>query len=122
MSIFLRNSQKRILLAVLMIALAFGVVTGCSSTPSESDAKKVYENLLKKQSSDSNAVTLVSFKKTNAQESTLFGVEVYTVFADVEVKSQRNTIVYRQGINELEIQVMFEKTEKGWQGQDGNIY
>lgn len=123
MLMFMNNVPKKSLLVGLIFFLTLGGIMGCSSKPSASDAKRVFNNLLKQGIfSDSDALTLISLKKTNAQETEMLGVEQYYLFADVEIKSSRDTRDYKKGTNKDQIQLIFTKTEKGWQGQDGNIY
>lgn len=118
----------------LVLALLFSAVTvTCSGAgvPSQSDGEKVFKHT-------NGAIKrgiwkLHSFSKTNGQQGEVFGVKVYRLdyaaeleYAQDEPDAFGNTggsglhkkgdIVKRNG------SLRFEKTEKGWKGQDGEIY
>jgi hypothetical protein len=117
------------------------------SMPSESNARSVFENLnsevIKK-----GPMIIDSFAKTNGQKRNLNGVEAYVVEYSANVTYPKGALPQcageeaRQHYNQecflamgqgylirkvgqkekMEGQILFEKTEKGWRGQDGKIY
>lgn len=64
-------------MAILFFAVAAFLSGGCSSTPSESDAKKILETKIVEQSR--GLIKLVNFTKTNAQFGEKEGVKIYTL-------------------------------------------
>lgn len=77
--------------SVLTTVLIFG---GCSSAPSASDAEKVVENQIHKQTQDlikvgliqQGLIKLVGFEKTNAQKADVMGIKVYTIEYQAEIE------------------------------------
>jgi hypothetical protein len=112
-----------------------------SCTPSEANARSVFENLVKAQYKG-NPVNILSFEKTNGVGRTVFGQEIYEVSykALVELPNGANQrckpplslqnmgdcvlITYYPPGQKLTYSESktFEKTERGWKGQDGNLY
>jgi len=119
-----RGSCKRVILLGI-ISFAFAL-SGCSDKPSERDARKVFENLY----AHDGGARVKSFKKVNATTSSMFGQEVYTVqfTATIEHLQDSSGGMFSRARKTGEIetmddgQLMFIKTEKGWQGKDGKIY
>ena len=128
-------------MAILFFAVAAFLSGGCSSTPSESDAKKILESKIAKESG--GLIKLVSFTKTNAILSEVQGVKVYTLEYEATIEflegrwwlftqgfrvSRRESATFasarfragerRSITGEME----FKKTERGWRGEDGRIY
>ena len=117
--------------------IAFGIIllgmfafAACSSLPSESDAEQVFANKWKKKI-DQGIVRINSFEKTNGQESEVSGVKIYEIEYQAELeylKDNKPALLKKAiGSNKGNIKnpsgtIRFEKTEKGWKGQDGNVY
>ncbi len=53
------------------------LISGCSSTPSQSDAKQIIQQRIDKLSG--GRIKLISFEKTNGQEGQLLGVKLYSL-------------------------------------------
>lgn len=107
------------------------------ATPSEADARKVYEN---EQHDDQNFAVINadiakvrSFKKTNGQMREQSGRKVYAFDYEVELECLREfdnrmpgsskgidcspgKTIKRSGA------IQFEQTERGWKGEDGKVY
>lgn len=137
----------RKVLAIVLACLAIASLAACSkSSPNESDARSVYVNLLKQQLGAVPYV-LVSFKKTNGVAREVMGSQTYAVEYQAVVEypagvrpecvsrngsfpGWRCSIAASQGlrpksVGEREVmagELIFEKTERGWKGQDGNLY
>jgi len=125
-----------LLFAILLAACSAGV-------PSESDARSVYENKKLKQIKE-GILKVEAFKKVNGQKMNIFGVEGYEVeyralviylkgilpeCADKKNKSLKCIGARREGVirhpgesRSFKGKIHFEKTEKGWRGEDGKIY
>lgn len=114
---------------------------GCSSKPSEDDAMKVVQNLI--QTHAGNFIELVSFKKTNAQDITFGGMQLYKVMYTAQLRFLRKGMMLRisqdqpyefYGVNGYDYYnsfdkfvgdagsvatinsfIIFSKTENGWQ-------
>jgi hypothetical protein len=114
-----------------MLSIAFGCISlsiGCSSSvPSEETGRQVFVNT-------KTYARLEKFRKTNATENEVLGQKFYTMEYSADV-TYLNDIKTRVG-NALEFTVRnkagdkgtetgkleFQKTEKGWRGEDGNVY
>ena len=68
-------------LAVILHAIFIGA---CSSAPSQSAAEEFIRNRIKKESGDK--IRLISFQKTNGQETALNGVSSYTFEYEAEIE------------------------------------
>jgi len=125
------------------------IVSACAKNPSETDARKVFENTIRTRF-DNTVIEIVSFKKVNAQTREDSGVKIYVVEYAAEMR-------YPNGLNanmkhcldtsrfqgwdcymfmltdgrvrdkgQIEGvggEIIFEKTEKGWRDtRFGNIY
>ncbi len=121
-------------------------LAGCSSQPSESTGQKIIEKSIQAQSN--GLIKLVSFRKTNAtspdRNHYLLEYEMEIEYLDncwvdgmgLEVtppkfKASRLApdrfdflaLKKRKGEKEkMSGYLGFEKTEKGWRGDDGNVY
>lgn len=110
----------------IAIALVIFGLTGCSGKPSERDARTVMENMCAR---DGDA-RVRSFSKVNATTSSMFGQEIYTVqfTATMEYLMDSPGSLFSSEHKKGDVetmkdgQLMFTKTEKGWQGMDGKIY
>lgn len=123
-----------------------------SGTPTESDGRRVFENLTPGRAKAN--VQVVRFRKTNGQMSEVFGVKHYTLEYEVELNCPAGTIFWESpdlenpahfsglGIRAAQEQfnffqrqfrcssenfkrsgtLAFEQTERGWRGQDGKLY
>lgn len=74
--------NKKVFLAISIIFPL--IISGCSTKPSERDAKKVFENLLENQTK--GKVKLVDFKNLNAEEGEFLGVKIYAVEFNSEIE------------------------------------
>jgi len=133
----------------LLILLCAFALTACSSTPSASEAEAVLRSKIEKQSK--GLIKLVNFTKTNAQDAELMGVKVHAIEYQAEIEFAEdcywgtpfgegfeaikgepgplNAWMYtgkkkgRKGEREtITGTLRFQKTEKGWKGEDGKIY
>ena len=120
---------------------------GSGGVPSESNARSVFES----QNSEglkTGVLVINSFSKTNGQKTELMGTEAYNVEFKANVAYPNGVIsecavekwpsnIYSQcfdarvrgvvpkKVGEKEVitgEILFEKTEKGWKGEDGKIY
>lgn len=119
-----------------LFLFVFLILYACSNNPSEIDAKRVLENGAK------GLCKIVSFKKINGQLGEMYGAKVYIIEYEAEIELVKDTTGislenihffeehierYAKGIdnnNTIKLQgvLTFAKTEKGWKGEDGNIY
>lgn len=107
------------------------VVVACQKAeapvPTEKDGEQVWHNLLK----NDHGIELLSFKKLNGQ---LEGSH-YLLYFEAQVRYLDNNIhdpvaaagvgirANRMGtVDTVKASYEFQKTEKGWQGQDGHMY
>lgn len=119
------------------------LILACASKPSESDAQKVAENLIKKNNS-TDLIELVSMKKSNAEEMEFMGMKGYKIIYSAEIKTKQKCRWFennpfsagrtdgtlfgswsnvRQGETKTFAgEFDFTKTENGWQGPDGQFY
>ncbi len=132
----------------LFLAITATAFSGCSSAPSSSDAQIILENQITKQSK--GVIKLIGFTQTNAQKGDVMGTKIYSLeylaeveftadcywggpFGGFEVMTGEpdpfNFFMYqgkkraKQGQRKtISRELVFEKTEKGWRGQDGKIY
>lgn len=140
--------MKRIMLPISSAMLFAFLITGCSTTPSPADGQKVLAGKIEQQSK--GVIKLLSFAKTNAQQAEIMGVKVYTMEYQAEIEFTSNcywggpfggfevltgkpgpfNFFMYQGKSQatagqrenISGQLHFEKTEKGWRGEDGQIY
>lgn len=129
-------------LVITFIVVIIFASSGCSQAPSESDARKVYENK-NSEKIRNGALELKNFRKVNAQMRNLMGIKVYEMEYEAEVRYPKglNTEclnpsgwaeyfcdldggpAYPAGqITKQKGKLVFEETERGWKGQDGHIY
>ena len=110
---------------VLIASVILGL-TGCSGKPSERACLRMVENAMAK---DGNC-RIENFKKVNAVSGSTFGQETYTVQCKWDSTYLKDTPggFMTQGHKKGEVvhtpdgNLIFTKTEKGWQGLDGQIY
>ena len=118
-----------VVLTALIPLVLLLLLYACSTKPSETDAKKVYENLWKDEIKRGE-FKINSFKKINAQSGEVFGVKVYVIEVEAEIEYSSKdipggslTTARNKGkIKKIKRELKFEKTEKGWQGEDEKIY
>lgn len=130
---------KKTWIIIFLMLLAVSM-SACSSKPSASDAEKVFQNTLDK--IYPGILKVVSFKKTNGQELSRYGAEGYKIDFEAEIEytadcysTKTDTVGWisknkawghqpiKKGHRVKEKGTFyFEKTEKGWRGQDGKIY
>ncbi|MCJ7807502.1 MAG: hypothetical protein MUP73_02115 [Dehalococcoidia bacterium] len=120
------------------------VFMGCGSMsgePSEANCRTVIENRISEGNLE-QLVEIVSFKKADSYTVSIQDKEVYVVYFELEVRyldevrevtlegitsiDTDNTLTFPSG-NKGELQIIsdkmeFLKTDKGWRGQDDNIY
>jgi len=137
--------------AVKYIALALPLLllTACSSTPSASDAESVLRHKISKQSE--GLIELVKFTKKNSQDAEVMGVKLHSIEFEAEIRFLEKCYWGSPLEQSFEVQrgepgpfnmwmymgkrkaekgqretitgtLRFEKTEKGWRGEDGEIY
>ena len=116
------------LLASLPVGLT---LCGCGKGghPSEEDGRKVYEYQLNHNFFALHKSHVLSFHQTNGQNAEVMGVKVYNM--DFEAKVQPEPEANDKSTTgdgktpapeTKKGTVMFEQTEKGWKGADGNVY
>ena len=132
----------KIIVSLLITFLFFSFLVGTDDRISTEDARKVYDNMNDKASPaydifcdnawkasiKSGKVRINKFKKTNGQSGK--GVYIFEYSAEAEVlKAIKKTspyvsvCTYEKGeIIQEEGTLRFEMTERGWRGEDGNIY
>lgn len=76
--------RKFQILVGLAVALNTIFFSSCSSTPSTSAAEEFIRNRIKQESGDK--IRLISFQKTNGQETTPNGVPSYTLEYEAEIE------------------------------------
>ncbi len=112
------------------------VLAGCSSNPSETDAKAILEKnlneLAKRPENKGVEIKLKSFKKTNGLPQEANGVKFYTLSYEAEFECSNDIIKYdelsgiktpkyKRGLNQKKGEITFKKSEKGW-AQEGIFY
>jgi hypothetical protein len=113
-------------LGYVLIASVILGLTGCSGKPSERACLRMVENAMAKDGS----CRIEHFKKVNAVSGSTFGQETYTVQCTWDATYLKDTPggFMTQGHKKGEVvhtpdgNLIFTKTEKGWQGLDGQIY
>ena len=127
------------MLATVAVFMGCGKVSG---EPSEANCRTVIENRISK-GNLAQIVEIVSFKKTDSYTTDIMGTKVYVVSFELEVRylNEVNRKVSLEGISSMVVsnylafpsgnkgvlqkisgKMEFLKTDKGWQGQDGNFY
>ena len=120
------------------------VFMGCGNTsgePSEANCRTVIENRIAEGNLE-QLVEIVSFEKADSYTVNVQDQEVYVVYFELEVRyldevrevtlegitsiDTDNTLTFPSG-NKGDLQIIsdkmeFLKTDKGWRGQDDNIY
>lgn len=127
----------------ISITMLLAVLVGCSSTPSDSDGKKILADTIQQQSK--GLIKLVSFNKTNGQSGEVMGVKLYSMEYEGEIEFLDNvywgspfgllgfdaakadgSMLSIMGKNKkakkgdrykFKGSIRFEKTEKGWRGE-----
>ena len=116
-----------VLTSVVLMLLLIACEKRETPVPTEKDGQQVWHNLLK----NDHGIELVSFKKINGQ---LEGNH-YLLHFEAQVRYLDNNIhdpvaapgvgirANRAGtVETIRATYEFQKTEKGWQGQDGHLY
>lgn len=62
----------------------FAMLGGCSSAPSVSEGRKVFEQVLRKESR--GLIKVVNFSKTNGQEGNVNGIKTYKMEFEAEIE------------------------------------
>jgi hypothetical protein len=131
--------KRKYFLKLICVCALISFLVGCSTTPSISDGKKVLEN--KNKYKGASLIKVVSFHKTNAQKGEFLGVEVYELEFEAEIEYLADVkkdpfgglvpinefcflcTTHKKGERQKIVgSLTFEKTEKGWRGEDGKIY
>ena len=124
-----------------IILLSISLIVGCSSKPSETEARQPIEQKIQKNSK--GLIKLISFKKTNAIASEINGVKLYEMewIANIELTCDcywlpeqfqaytdtdvplLSMVVFKKGQKGERFNVagktLFEKTENGWRISNG---
>jgi hypothetical protein len=125
-----RSAMVRILM--LCVGLSFLLITlACSSKPSESAVVKLLENHGKK----TGLYKVKSVRKTNGVTSqNIYKLEFVAEVECLKAKFSESSFQLRLldrydapceqigQVLKVTDSIMFEKTEKGWRAEDGNIY
>jgi len=106
--------------------------------PSEVHARRVLENLTRTITimfRPPLSFTVRSFRKTDGQSRVENGVKQYKVYFEAEVECSANEYVgdpdlyhlgiggsHKKGLERITGSMIFEKTERGWKGEDRNVY
>jgi len=131
--------NKRLTSLTILLLMALLGCKGTGSEPSESDGKKVFENRVRVLANENGmqralpegVVRPVGFKKTNGQLRTENGVKHYRLDYEgkveflVDIQASAFNGFHKRKKGEVAIiarSMKFEMTEKGWRGEDGNIY
>lgn len=113
---------------VLPLLMAFFLVpvillSGCSSVPTSGVGKKV---LSMKWAEEAKVISFKSFKE---EELELFGNRIFRMSYEAEIEYVKDVpgILFVQGHKKGDRETVtgtltFTKKEKGWEGEDGNIY
>jgi hypothetical protein len=132
-------NKRRTLITILLLTTLFADCKGSGSVPSESDGRKVFENRVRVIANENGmirqlpegVVRPVSFKKTNGQLKDDGGVKRYRLDYEgvveylVEIPSSPFNSFRKRNKGDrvtLARTMEFEMTEKGWRGEDGQIY
>lgn len=120
---------------ILMSLLCSVLLVGCSSKPSESDAKKIIEETAAKNSK--GVVKLTSFSKTDGVDFELMGMKGYEmswkgtfeVIREMHVNPKNFCVTNGRSFHkeyaagetfETGGKIVFQKTENGWKGSFSN--
>lgn len=139
----LRGNMRNLNMATGVALLILPILISCTGggNPSESDARKVFENQLGDNYKNGH-IKLNYFKKTNGMMQEVMGMKVYTLDYEVEMKYPNglNTQCIREDgrfagwhcwmvethkVGEKLQQngsITFTLTENGWKGSDNEIY
>jgi hypothetical protein len=132
-------NKRRTLITILLLTTLLAGCKGSGSVPSESDGRKVFENRVRVIANENGMmrqlpegiVRPISFKKTNGQLKDDGGVKRYRLDYEgvveylVDVPSSPfNSFRKRNKGDRVTISrsMNFEMTERGWLGEDGQIY
>jgi hypothetical protein len=129
-------SRDFVLVITLILSLS---ILGCSTkTPSEEDARKVFENKwawhIKM-----GKIEIISFKKVKARTEDRVGIKFYTIEYEAQLKAsnlnfsdwqrlrldgifEKQRDIEGGEILKLWGEISFVKTEDGWKGEDGVLY
>ena len=109
---------------------------GAAGIPTEADGQRVYENQLRG-GSDMFAtgvtdvpIRVTSFRKTDGQRGNVSGVATYTMYYEVALECRAAASSYdvlsqcrRRGQRLSRTGTLtFHRSERGWRGEDGNVY
>lgn len=130
---------ERLMAITILLLMALLGCKGSGSEPSEVDGKKVFENRVRilanengmQRSLPEGIVRPVGFKKINGQLRTENGVKRYRLdyegkvefLVDIQASAFNGFRKRKKGEVVIIARSMeFEMTEKGWRGEDGQIY
>jgi hypothetical protein len=126
----------------IVLIVVLGFFSGCSGSPSENAGKSVVQNMIKSQN-QSDFIKLVSFRKTNGiREGNSYRMEyeveiefredcmfdpygsIYNasrivnggIYSAIVVRKKKGERIKKSDV------MSFEKTERGWRGNDGSVY
>lgn len=102
------------------------VLTGCPSSdptpPTIENAKTMWHTLNTRSGLDS-AIALVDMTKTDGQMAEVNGVKVYTLFYEAKERHLSPMGFWKPGqVETIRSNYGFQRTEKGWQGGDGEVF
>lgn len=119
----------RVLATSLFVAVLG--LTGCSSSPSKADGRAVFEDQISS-TLDYGSVSIDDFRKVNGQEAEQRGVKIYILEYEVDIECRESAdpgkvMGYCKGKDPGEVvstggSLAFEKTDRVWRGQNGEIY
>lgn len=113
------------------VVLVFAVFGGCSgpSSPAASDGRNVYENT--DSAIQNKKVKILNFQKITGwtKKNPIWGTITYVLEYEVELEDLVDeegdlfSSDYKKGrVSKKRGTMEFMQTEKGWRGEDGNIY
>ncbi len=125
------SNAKKSLWALWILTISWGL-TGCGSgAVSENAARTAYEKSI--HAIANGKVKLISFLKINGRKGESAGRKYYEVEYEAELEFLENyqpamglmdgMLKYKKGdVKKIRGWLHFEETEKGWRGEDGNVY
>lgn len=107
----MRKHNSKILYVTFFILTS--IVLGCSSLPSENDAKNDLKKLIEEQSKGN--IELLKFEKTNALKQNVFGFEEYTIEVKIQIKlNEEGFLKYNALEGELDGFNLYPKRHHGF--------